>query len=545
MAALTVVAIVFAVALVLWNLRSRELEHARIETVSLTEMLLAQTKQTFNSADLVLLGIQERLQTSYGKQFALDSLPIHLLLGARIAGMPQARSLFLVDSQGKVTNSSRDYPLKGVSAADRDYYQVFLRGEYKNLYIGKPVIGRADDSWTIHLARQLSTSDGKFLGVVVISLNLSYFENIYDIAKLDFVRPIALYLDDGTLMASLPRRDDAIGKHFPELLQAFQAMQGNGIQLHSRRNEDNKKETFSLARIDGLPLLISVTDIEKEALASWRETATPIAIGSLLVCIFIFVAALLLIAELKREEALALALRESDARYLQQIETTNQQLRELSAALQEVREEERTHLSRELHDDLGQQLTGLKLDLTWMGGRVRDGRQLEPERVDEMRLLLDNAIASVRRISCDLRPPVLDDLGFGEAIEWLKRETEKRSELNIRLDLQAAFLVTDPAISTALFRIVQEALTNIIRHADATWVNIRLNTQADKLVLVIDDDGKGFVEESGKAGIGLISMRERIAALGGAFSIIGSVGKGVAIEASVPLNPPDNGENAI
>jgi PAS domain S-box-containing protein len=222
----------------------------------------------------------------------------------------------------------------------------------------------------------------------------------------------------------------------------------------------------------------------------------------------------------------------------------NLQLRTLSTALQNVREEERTHISRELHDELGQQLTGLKLDLTWFGSRIREGRPALPERVDEMRQHLDRIIASVRRISSDLRPPVLDDLGFCEAVRWLKQETEKRSDLVIDAELPAGPLITDKNLATALFRIVQEALTNILRHADATRVAITLIVQNGKLVLTIQDNGKGADLEAPEGGIGLISMRERITALGGEFSFAnGTPGHGVTLKALIPFSSLGTGKN--
>lgn len=215
----------------------------------------------------------------------------------------------------------------------------------------------------------------------------------------------------------------------------------------------------------------------------------------------------------------------------------NLQLRTLSAALQDVREEERTHISRELHDELGQQLTGLKLDLTWLSARIRDGRHVEFERIVAMRQLLDNVIASVRRISSDLRPPVLDDLGFCEAVRWLKEETEKRSGLVIVTDLPGGQLVEDCTLATCMYRIVQEALTNIIRHAEASQVLIRLEANNDRLVLTVRDDGKGSDAEQRKGGIGLVSMRERVAGLGGEFNVTCLPGQGFAIEACFPRQP--------
>jgi signal transduction histidine kinase len=217
----------------------------------------------------------------------------------------------------------------------------------------------------------------------------------------------------------------------------------------------------------------------------------------------------------------------------------NRQLRSLSASLQDVREQERTRIAMELHDDLGQQLTGLKLELSWLGGRLKEGRQATPDEVGAMRRLLDTAIASVRRIATDLRPLILDDLGFGEAVAWQTAEFAKRSGLDIEIDLQAQELVKDDVVATALFRIVQESLTNVVRHAGATSVHVRLASDGSDLVLTVRDNGTGIaVGHRTGSGIGLVSMRERATALGGQLRIVGEPGAGTTIEVTLPLGRP-------
>jgi signal transduction histidine kinase len=156
-----------------------------------------------------------------------------------------------------------------------------------------------------------------------------------------------------------------------------------------------------------------------------------------------------------------------------------------------------------------------------------------------MRQLLDTAIASVRRIATDLRPPILDDLGFGEAVKWQTAEFAKRSGLDISLDLQAQALVEDDLVATALFRIVQESLTNVARHAGATQVKVSLTADESNLLLTVSDNGTGIDAVAGKGnGIGLVSMRERATALGGKFNIAGVPGSGTTIAVTLPLTRP-------
>jgi signal transduction histidine kinase len=213
----------------------------------------------------------------------------------------------------------------------------------------------------------------------------------------------------------------------------------------------------------------------------------------------------------------------------------NRQLRELSNSLNKVREQERTRISRELHDDLGQQLTGLKLSLSWLGNRIKDGRETAAQNVDDMRYQLDGAIASVRRIAAELRPRVLDDLDFAEALAWQTQEFTRHSGLEVTLNLQAGAMITDNELATAMFRIVQEALTNLVRHAQASQVSISLTEHEDMLVLSIRDNGVGFDSAQRRSGVGLVGMRERCAAIGGVFDIVSELGEGTTVSVSVAM----------
>lgn len=161
------------------------------------------------------------------------------------------------------------------------------------------------------------------------------------------------------------------------------------------------------------------------------------------------------------------------------------------------------------------------------------------ERVVDMKRMLDVAISSVRRIATDLRPLILDDLGFAEAVQWHVSEVSKRSGLDIAMNLPAHELVSEDVRATALFRIVQESLTNIVRHAQAHHVDITLSTDGVSLCLQICDDGVGMPEKIRVGGIGLVSMRERVKALGGEFNISPAwpfaTHPGVLIEVKLPL----------
>ena len=215
----------------------------------------------------------------------------------------------------------------------------------------------------------------------------------------------------------------------------------------------------------------------------------------------------------------------------------NAQLRKLSESLQTVREEERSRISRELHDELGQQLTGLKLEFSWLGNRMLEGREVTREEIQAMRLLLDNSLSAVRRISTELRPLILDDLGFAEAVAWQVGEFGKRTGIETALDLTYAPHITDDIVASGLFRIIQESLTNVTRHAQASRVGVCMVGDSDNLVLTVQDNGKGISDARRRSdGIGLVSMRERAIALGATFDIQSAPGDGCTIIVTLPLD---------
>jgi len=219
----------------------------------------------------------------------------------------------------------------------------------------------------------------------------------------------------------------------------------------------------------------------------------------------------------------------------QELRASSEQLRNLAARLLSVREQERTRIAREIHDELGQALTAVKMDLSWLAGRLspRNGPLLG--RIRSTLQLADSTIQSVRRISTELRPSVLD-LGLAAALEWQAQEFQARTGIRCKLRLPAQGAVA-PNVSTALFRIFQETLTNIARHAGATRAEVALQKQPDALVLRVRDNGRGFdpANSSSSKSLGLLGMRERAAILGGWVDIFSAPGKGTRVTAWIPL----------
>jgi PAS domain S-box-containing protein len=218
-------------------------------------------------------------------------------------------------------------------------------------------------------------------------------------------------------------------------------------------------------------------------------------------------------------------------------------LRALSARLESAREEEGTRIAREIHDELGSGLTSLHWDLETLEKTLADsvsGSQLQEsrERIEAMINLTESVLRTVRRISSELRPQVLDDLGLAEAVEWQATEFQTRTGIICNCDYPLAELNLNQAQATAVFRILQEALTNVLRHAEATSVDIKLKEGPGKFVMTIVDNGRGITEAelSADYSLGLLGMRERADLIGGTVDIKGIEGSGTTITIAINIS---------
>jgi signal transduction histidine kinase len=211
-----------------------------------------------------------------------------------------------------------------------------------------------------------------------------------------------------------------------------------------------------------------------------------------------------------------------------------EQVRALAARVQSTREEERTKVAREIHDELGQALTAIKIEFASLLRDLPEG--LAAPRSQSILKLLDQTIQSVQRIGTELRPGILDDMGLVAALEWAAEDFETRTGTKCQVSLPDVDIALDPERATALFRIFQETLTNVARHADATQVDVRLGKENGNMILEVRDNGKGIDDEqlSARTSLGILGMRERVLLLGGTLTISGSSGKGTTVRVLIP-----------
>jgi signal transduction histidine kinase len=225
-----------------------------------------------------------------------------------------------------------------------------------------------------------------------------------------------------------------------------------------------------------------------------------------------------------------------------QLAEYSEQLRALSARVNLAREEEGARIAREIHDELGTALTGLRWDLEWIEKKLEasgDRALVQPirEKLASTNKLIGNTVETVRRIASELRPKLLDDLGLITAIEWQAQQVKQRAGLDFAFDSQVEEIDLGQEKATAVFRIFQEVLTNVLRHANASRVEVKIKVADDSFVLKVKDNGRGITrtEQTKKKSLGLLGMRERASLVGGSVAIMGQEGKGTTVIVRVPI----------
>lgn len=239
-----------------------------------------------------------------------------------------------------------------------------------------------------------------------------------------------------------------------------------------------------------------------------------------------------------RRELREAALRNAHARSQVALRDSEQQLRELTASMRGLREEEQARIARELHDELGQVLTGLQFEISWIAARLDPAQTEIRRKLDSMRAAITGAVDDVRRIASDLRPAALDELGLAAAIDWQLKKFRDLTGTGIELKLSHEEFSIEEKVAVAAFRVVQESLTNAARHAQANKVTVTARHHAGQLTVEIADDGRGLpIAEAGGAALragGLVGMRERLQQLGGTLTIESAPGRGTTLVASIP-----------
>lgn len=344
------------------------------------------------------------------------------------------------------------------------------------------------------------------------------------------------------------RADEIIGKHFsifypeedvekgkPEGRLAEAAEKGQSTAEGWRIRKDGSRfwaNVVITALRDSNGQLRGFTKVTRD-MTEWREREEELTKAKELLELRVEQRATVL-ARVNHELRMEIAERQ---RAEEQLRTSLDQLRALAGRLQTIREAERTSISREIHDEFGQACTAIKMDLAIIRRRLPKQQTKLREKVDSTLTLVDSTIASLRRVASELRPTALDDLGLPAALEVQAQEFEGRTGISCRLLLPDEPIELDTEKSTAVFRIFQESLTNVARHAQATQVRARLEKKPNEMIFEVSDNGIGFEPEKvgARKSLGIVGMQERAILLKGELKIVGVPGAGTTLQLKIPL----------
>lgn len=489
-----------------------------------------------------------------------------------LSGFPQFANIGVASPQGDVICSAapirEDASLKANVAFERALGSSEVEtGTYVVGFVGRPVL---------HLAYAIRDANRAPCGVAFVAVELGWLDQLAQQANLPADYSLLITDRTGHVLArsGATVRDLVVeqGRALPALAEALHRPEGSVLEVGSPASSRYLVAT----PMEGTPGIFVVVGLPYERVRATANRAFyRTLIGLVLVTIFaiasaIFAAEFSVLRVLRsltrtvrrfgagdlsaraplpgshgelRELAVSFAAM-ADALAARQREANEarDRLRALSHRVQAARDEEAARIARELHDELGQILTGLKMELSRVC-RVCSGNAhltLGDGAMAQMSKQMDCAIDSVRRISSELRPPVLDRLGLAAAVDWLVQECETKGDLAVALNVSELQEPIDGLISTTVFRVVQEALTNVVRHAEATEVNVDVVGHESTLTITIHDNGKGIDPSAieGPHALGIFGMRERVQLLAGSFRLHGEPGKGTTIEVEVPRTPP-------
>jgi signal transduction histidine kinase len=555
------------------NERATALQRTQTESLYVAESASREHAYQVQGAKRLL----ERLSARQFDGSAAASLPV--LLPAILSGFPQLANIGTLTSGGEVAFSAIPPP-RHINMAQVPAFQAALASN--EVVIGTYLVGLIVERPILIMAKSVRGIDGQLQSVLFAALELEWLDQLAKKTGLPTDSDLLIVDREGSILAS--SLSDKHGPSDRRVLKGMKQLLQSPGSLTRCQTPDGIMRLAVAHPLEGLQGLWVVVGAPEETVygvanAIFFRDLVVLALLTLLAIISSLIATDLSV--LKDIRALASATRRFGSGELQvrapvprphgeirnlamafntmadtlteqnhQAVLAQERLRALSHQLQNAREEEAARIAQELHDELGQELSVMRLELERLTRRIlAHADTLRPEDlvapINEFGERIDAAVRLVRRISSELRPGVLDRLGLQAGIEWLLNQFERRTGITTTLSVEGVRYWEDADLSTALFRITQEALTNIARHTQATLITTRLLFSDQQVALIIKDDGEGFNPGDGLTtpSLGLLGMQERAARLNGRLDINSSPGCGTELRATIP-RPAQSGHPA-
>jgi signal transduction histidine kinase len=562
----------------------------REETLDLAKLASNNIEQLVEGAHQVLLVLAELPAVRNRDSAACDAYFSDLL-----DRLSMYNNLLVSDPSGRVFCSALPMTEK-VNVADRLWFQKAVKT--RKFSVGGYMIGRISDKPVINAGFPVFDKLGRLKAVIGISVDLQWFND--QLSKLQLHKGTAVFLldRDGTIIAHHPDPEKWIGRNMSEtgIVKAVLNQKEGTLEISGLTGTTR---IFSFAPIqgtdDGMYICMGISP--EEAFAGVYKTFLNNLLGLFIIAFIASTAAWIggdyfIMRRMKKLvkatdelasgdltarvnisnpdeigqlgaafNKMASALEQSNSEQKQisaelqtscsalldevtqrrateaELKRSHEQLRNLASHLQSIREEERTRISRELHDELGQVLTALKMDLVWMSGKIPPENQALSDKIKSDLDIVDSTIQALKRICMELRPAMLDHFGLGAALQWQAKQFEGRSGIKCAVNLESEEMAVDKDLAAALYGIFREALTNVRRHARASEICVTLRQEKKCITLEICDNGIGISEEnlSKTNSFGLLGMRERLYPWHGSVKIDGRPDQGTTVTVAIPL----------
>lgn len=526
-------------SLLLWDLQQHERDerrHAQSGLESMADIGAQALQSTVRAADLILLDLREEWlsrPTSFADTVRRRQVQARLEFEFDIVA---------IDENGRLRYSSFNPQAAGLDLSDTASFKTHRDSAADVFLASPPIRARLAGRTLIYFTRPMHTPAGQFAGFMGFAVAPEYLSRLYRGLDLGKDGALSVVRDDGAIVLRLSQpQSPHAGSGAPTVSQLRPGLPDNGL-ARLRSSVDQVERTYAWRKLDGYPLTLFVGQPDGTLYQRIADHRRYYLAGSAVGSLLLLLALCLLLSTRRRTQAEKIRMRASRllsehmAHSNAELRASQQALRALSSHQMAVKEAERRHIAREIHDELGQRLTVLRMDMSMLPRAVQaDPAGLLPAQVAALKRGIDDILAIVRDIAGKLRPATLD-IGLAEAAEGLLAEFQASLGIPCELDNQLPpGLTLDETRATGIFRILQESLTNAARHARASRIDVTLALRGNWLHLRVRDNGRGFaLSPNAAASFGLSGMRERAAALGGELHIDSRPDHGATVRARIP-----------
>jgi signal transduction histidine kinase len=534
------------------------IKNIELETKSYARALKEHAERTFSEIDLVIQTAVQQIEED-GSLNRANKSSLDKLVTTLTTGIPQIGSLSIIDATGRIISISIPTSDFRPSISDRQFFQHHQGSNSPDLFITPPFKSRITGKWRFSLSRRINTPSGSFAGVVLATIELSYFENLYQSIVTNRNGRFSLVSTAGDYLVLVPSTE-AVYHNAKKTAAFFRKMvEATPAQTYHNNSSNIAKEyrIISYCRLDKYPVVAIMSFGRDQAVAEWRSSAIKRGLTMSMLCLLVIILTRLLLQQFQQldqkvqERTSQLSLSnlflEKEIQDRRQIEADlrehQHKLEKMAIELSLAEEHERSRIAGELHDQVGQRLILCKIKLD--GLAVASTSRESLQTVTELEGLVEQSVQDIRSLTFQLCPPMLSSAGLLASLQWLGTELKQDYGFLVKFDTKhysTAMKHFRYEIRSSLYYATRELLLNVIKHAGTNTALVTLKRTADLLEISVSDAGSGFILDhtpepsASQGGFGLYNLGQKLEYLGGKLSIDTQPGKGTCATIALPLH---------